>query len=101
MATDDHIALEALLGTRDSQLCDVRHFIYVPDRDRGEELAGVLRREGFGVDLQMSADGSNWLVRATHTIIPDEEALEQLRVQLEKLAEAAGGEYDGWDAGAV
>jgi hypothetical protein len=72
------------------------HYIYVPDRAKADALGAKLKREGFAVQITMGADDVNWLVRARHELIPNEQ--ERVEKQLTKAAKAVGGEYDGWEA---
>ncbi len=99
MDNGDHIALKALsAGTSGKRTQLFRHFIYVAEQAQGDALATRLKRDGFEVETRMGADGTNWLVLARHKLLPDEEAIDRLREQLTEIADAAGGEYDGWDA---
>jgi hypothetical protein len=95
---DDHIAPRELAKSPDGKPRRFRHFIYIPDRVKGEALAARLQRDGFEVESRMGADATNWLVLVHHMMVPDEQAIDELRKQFRGLAEALGGEYDGWEA---
>lgn len=98
MSSDDRVAIRALvasMGGRHPVWC--RHFIYVSDQAKAGALAAKLRLEGFAVESRMGADEVNWLVLARHKLVRDEEAIEAVGQTLTELAEAFGGEYDGWE----
>ena len=98
MGSDDKLALGELNRAGDGRPRRFQHFMYIPDKTRGEDLATRLRSDGFEVETRMGADGRNWLLLVSHRMIPDEEAVERLGKQLSEFAKAIGGEYDGWEA---
>ena len=53
---------------------------------------------GFTAEEQLGADNVNWLVLASHKIVPSPEAVAFIREELETVATRFGGEYDGWEA---
>jgi Regulator of ribonuclease activity B len=98
MSKDDRVAIGALAANAGRQQPRrFRHFIYVPDRTNADALAAKLGLDGFEVESRMGADNVNWLILVHHELGPDEGAIEVLREQLTGLAEALGGEYDGWE----
>jgi len=76
----------------------VSHYIYFASRAAACLAAGELRDNGFEVTERLGADAVNWLVLARHRITPSEADVASLRTLMEALANAHGGDYDGWDA---
>lgn len=79
----------------------VAHYLYFPTQAAAAPAVRELRRSGFAIEERVGAYGNDWLVLATHKIVPSEETMLAIRERLEALADAAGGEYDGWEAEAV
>jgi len=77
----------------------LRHYLYVPDRPSAESAVASLRGEGFDAKVERAALGDQWLVLATHKMIPSLDAITAIRTRFEKLASGCNGEYDGWEAG--
>lgn len=75
----------------------VRHYIYAPTSDAAVEIAEELESRGFEVERRLGADGTNWLVLASHRVVPSAELMADTRRSLEALADEAEGEYDGWE----
>jgi hypothetical protein len=95
----DRLALEELARvSRRGAVCEVQHYLYVPDETAAEAVAASVRDHALDATTRLGADGVNWLVLARHLLIPTEDAIGRIRVILEDLAERHGGEYDGWEA---
>ena len=61
-----------------------------------DQAAKQLRGEGFAVQVKRSADDVNWLVLANTSVTVEEfDAADETRMP--QLAEALGGEYDGYE----
>jgi regulator of ribonuclease activity B len=82
----------------------VNHYLYFPSRKQAERAASRLRNMGYAVrneeqgDAQERAGGKSWLVLASHSLEPEDAlALHRISSELESLANAEGGEYDGYD----
>jgi hypothetical protein len=73
----------------------LRHYLYFRNRRAAQKAADRLRPTGGQVESRPSADGKQWLVLLTRHA-PDD--IEQVREELEQIAKALGGEYDGWEA---
>ncbi len=73
----------------------VTHFIYVPDKAVAVALIRELKRKGFRTEERESEDGTDWLVLASHDLVPSEERMASAESMLETLAAGAGGRYDG------
>lgn len=76
----------------------VVHYVYFPTKDTAEVAVASLKDEGFAIESRLGADGINWLVLASHRIVPNEAEIERHRVMLEAIALQGNGEYDGWEA---
>jgi hypothetical protein len=74
----------------------MEHFLYFSRRKDANKAAKRLRARPMVVTVRMGADNKNWLVLATGDVPSKEEDMEQLRDDLEALAEELNGEYDGW-----
>ena len=73
----------------------VEHFLYFPRRRWAEQVARRLRELGYEVEVSEGSGGA-WLVLARCQMLPTEEDIDTVAEQLRELAEAFGGEYDGW-----
>lgn len=74
----------------------LRHFLYFKNPEAASIVAAELRRRGFSVKEGMNGD--EWGVRALHSIIPTEEAVENVEDMMDTLADKWNGEYDGWES---
>jgi hypothetical protein len=74
----------------------VRHFLYFSDLSTADAAAADLRARGFQCDVRESGTREEWLVLVRHETTAEE--IEEIRDQLERVAAAHGGEYDGWEA---
>ena len=74
----------------------VEHFLYFPRRRWAQQAARQLRHLGYEVEVSESATEGSWLVLARCQMLPTEENIDTVAEQLQELAEAFGGEYDGW-----
>jgi hypothetical protein len=78
--------------TRDSLGDGFTHWLYAPDRERQQLLAGGLMLLGLEVELADAADTKGgWLVRTGGTLADQERVME--------VAAAFECEYDGWETG--
>jgi len=93
--------LEALreLGCDPAQPRGVRHFVYLPDPFGAAEVADTLEHEGWETSVQESRDVCLLVASNTHELT--EPLVYQTRSRLEALADAYGGQYDGWEADAA
>ncbi len=74
----------------------VEHFLYFPRRRWAQQAARQLRQLGYEVEVSEGATEGSWLVLARCQMLPTEENIDTVAEQLRELAEAFGGEYDGW-----
>lgn len=77
---------------------EIEHFLYFPKESLAREAAKRIEVKGWPVEVRMGADGENWLVLARQPA-PISRAIDEIREELERLAENLHGEYDGWGAG--
>jgi hypothetical protein len=103
-AAGDQMILEQLAGMGEdlTRPREVVHYLYFPSAEAAKTVAGALREDGFKAEPQLAAHaGENppnpWVVLATGRCVVNEQSLTQLRDRLSELAEAMGGEYDGWE----
>lgn len=78
---------------------DIDFNLHVPDESDATKLEQQLRAQGFDVTIDQGDD--DWGVTATKTMVPDPAEITKVGESLRKLADAAGGEYDGWGAAVV
>ena len=76
----------------------VRHFLYLPRREHAAAIVDELRRHGYQTEECMAADEINWLVLASHWVVPTEDLMTSTRAFMEFLVAGIDGEYDGWEA---
>ena len=77
----------------------IDHYLYVPNRKVADGIADELRHRGFRVEVRLGADGSHWLLLASHEAILTEPMLSSTRHSMEALiTKFGGGDYDGWEA---
>lgn len=73
----------------------IRHFLYFPDQQTAERVAHELRARGDRVETRIGGDDISWLVLVERDASP--QSLDEQAAELEQIADAHGGEYDGWD----
>jgi Regulator of ribonuclease activity B len=91
------------LGANLSKPREVVHFVYFPTQVAAERASHALRGEGYMIDVRPAANAADtppnpWLLEARNVTVVDEATVQPLRQKFEELAEAGGGEYDGWEA---
>jgi hypothetical protein len=75
----------------------VSHYLYFAKKPDSNLVGELLDKQDFVVTMRLGADGVNWLVHATHYVVPSSENIEKFRSELEELANTYRGEYDGWE----
>lgn len=80
-----------------TQPCPVHHYLYFPKKKDAQRIASELRQRGFITEERRGADGKDWLVLASHTIVPTEDLMDETEETLAALVEPCGGEYDGYE----
>jgi hypothetical protein len=72
-------------------------YLYNGEQAGAALICEQLAQDGFQTRVSEGAIPGEWLCKATQTFVPDLERLADLQVELSKLAEEQGGEYDGWE----
>jgi hypothetical protein len=82
----------------------VDHYLYFPTRKQAKRAASRLESMGYAVRnaepgyAQKRAAENSWLVLASHSLEPEDAlAVHRISRELEDLAKAEGGEYDGYE----
>ena len=93
------------LGANLSRPREVVHFLYFPTQVAAEQASHQLRGEGYMIDVRPAANAADnppnpWLMEARNYAVVDESNVQAMRQKFEGMAEAGGGEYDGWEAAA-
>jgi hypothetical protein len=93
------------LGANLSRPREVIHFLYFPTQVAAEQASHQLRGEGYMIDVRPAANAAEsppnpWVMEARNYVVVDESNVQAMRQRFEDLAEAGGGEYDGWEAAA-
>jgi hypothetical protein len=88
---------KAKKGLGESKPDFLDHYLYFPKKPDAQKAAARLREKGWTVEVKKGGDGENWLTLAKQPA-PIEEDIEEIREELERLADDLGGEYDGWGA---
>lgn len=76
----------------------IDHYLYFPDKAVAERASQVLLGRKYTVDVRPAARGREWLVFVSHTCVLTPEIVAGTISEMESLAAAFGGEYDGWEA---
>jgi hypothetical protein len=74
----------------------IEFFLYAPTKEAAQRLESQVRALHFETKVQPAAQGSQWLVLATKSMVPKQADLVLVRQQFSALAAAEKGEYDGW-----
>jgi hypothetical protein len=77
----------------------VIQYLYFPSDEGARAAAEALRPMGYEVDVRPPSSGiDQWAVIAEMEVVLDESWVDETRRRLRAVAEANGGEYDGWEA---
>jgi hypothetical protein len=74
----------------------IEFFLYVPTKEAAGRLESQVRALHFETKVQPAAQGSEWVVLATKSMVPKQADLVLVREKFTALAAAEKGEYDGW-----
>jgi len=73
--------------------------VYLPSRARAKMAADKIRQNGFSeAEVSRAGAGRKWLCAARKRIIPQKADLEEQARFFQQLADALGGQFDGWEA---
>lgn len=74
----------------------LEHFLYFDDEAAARKVADELSGLGYSADVSPPTQVAAWAIVATHTVAPMPLEIRRIRAELTSIAEAVGGEYDGW-----
>ncbi|HTE39828.1 MAG TPA: ribonuclease E inhibitor RraB [Steroidobacteraceae bacterium] len=74
----------------------IEFFLYVPTKEAAGRLESQVRALHFETKVRPAAQGSQWVVLATKSMVPKQADLVLVRQKFTALAAAEKGEYDGW-----
>jgi regulator of RNase E activity RraB len=103
----DAVVVENLrdAGSDVTQAHDIDFALYFPDEVRARRVAKTLTSQGFEVEVEFIEEDDDveafWSLEATKRMVPDPGEITKVGDALRKIAEADGGEYDGWGAAVV
>jgi hypothetical protein len=73
-------------------------YLYMPNRKAARACEPILLKEGLEVEIDKSAaDDGKWLCLCHRTMKPTQKGLTKLGDTFLELANAHGGEFDGWE----
>ena len=99
----DRLILQQLRGkgARLALSRHVLHFLDYPNEASARAAADEVEAIGFDATVVApSGEAEQWTVRGEAMRVVDETTVDTHRKQFERIAEAHGGEYDGWEAAA-
>jgi len=102
-AEGDRLILDQLreLGADLDRPRHVIQFLYFPDERSARGAAETLAVGGYDVEVRPpTGEIEQWAAIAETDTVVNESWLAEMRPRLEAIAEANGGEYDGWEAAA-
>ena len=73
-----------------------RHFLYIPGVKAAQHVAREVKAPGRSVEIETSARRGFWLVVVSQSMLLTHEKMSLVRSEFERVARAAGGEYDRW-----
>ena len=76
-------------------------YLRVPTERAARQAAGKVRESEFAAEVLPGASCSDWLCRATITIVPDVAPLDDIHSFFEQIAAALHGDFDGWESDVV
>ena len=78
---------------------DFEFYLYLPTRTLAAKASDKIRESGFSAgEVSRSAPGDAWLCVAKKTLVPEKADLADHARFVEQIADALGGEFDGWEA---
>jgi hypothetical protein len=98
MSTDKDALEELRSVSKMDEAHMFQHYLYFPVERTSREVAAILNKRGFIVEVRLGADGTNWLVLAKNEMLPTDVKVAEARAILEQIATEKDGEYDGWEA---
>ena len=96
----DRQTLRALreAGADLAKATEVNYYMYFPSREAADLAATEVSTSDFSAVVREGAQGDAWLCLATARMVPSESAILACSARFLGIAQALGGEYDGWEA---
>jgi hypothetical protein len=77
----------------------VIHYLYFEREGDARRAGDEIPEAGWEATvIPPTAESARWAVRAEATRVVDQHTIEPYRAWFEQIADACGGEYDGWEA---
>jgi hypothetical protein len=80
---------------------EVNFYLYFKDRQAADSAAAHASEGPLVAMVRRAGDDSAWLCLVSGQMVPTEAAIHANAVRLLALAQAHGGDYDGWEAAVV
>lgn len=74
----------------------VDFFFTLPSRDAAEQLASVLRKEGYRVDVREDGESGQFSLHGSRNMRLIVSEMQSLTARFNELAAQHGGKYDNW-----
>ena len=87
------------LGWDMSEQRSLENFLYFPTREEAERASIKIISLGYEVEVKPGVQGADWLAQANRRQVPTIETIRAMRTELTSIAQADGGQYDGWGVG--
>ncbi|MEP6574166.1 MAG: ribonuclease E inhibitor RraB [Gemmatimonadota bacterium] len=103
-STDDDVVAIRLLdeaGYDRTRPLEAEFLFFFPKEAAARAACARLEGIGFAGKTEISPEGSVWNCRARKIMQVELDSMRDLRQQLDSIARAEGGEYEGWEAGEV
>ena len=89
------------MGSDTTQPHGFNFYLYVPTQEAARQAADKVRESEFAAEVMPGPSGSNWLCRASITIVPAIAPLDEIGSFFEQVAAALHGDFDGWESDVV
>lgn len=101
--TPDEAVVQQLMevGADLSRETEVNVYLYFDTETAARQVAAMLLRMGFAKAATNASLNSRWGCVGSTGMVPELAGIQRMSAQLEALASAYGGEYDGWEAAVV
>jgi len=89
------------MGSDTSKPYGFDFYLYLPTEAAARQAGQRLTNENYQVEIKLAAKGTNWLCRASTTLIPDTAPLSEVDKLFNQLATEFHGDFDGWESDVV
>ena len=76
-------------------------YLYVPTELAARQAADKIRESEFAAEVLPAASRSDWLCRATITIVPEVAPLDDIGSFFTQVAASLHGDFDGWESDVI